>query len=425
MPVLARDVRDRSFKTVLGGFDTDAVRTAVETAAAAFDRIEAESAGLQQQQAATVREIERIEDLERSLLRACVAAEEDARIRCGAARRYATRIIASAEEQASVLLEAPTRERDRIARDLEAIRERRRHVADVLERLVAELQRPRDAETPRETAQSERPDKDAQAGVSRDASNAPLWSPTRGVEIPPPVETAVRDDVPAAAAQPTTTRPVTPDATVAVVASVRANDEAAGRAAAPADRAQKGPSLGAAVGTSTDSTPVDGDTAPADRSRRIRVPVAAGAAAAVLLLLQGSAGVTQPDGMPVTATATLGPAGQPAVDRATAADPGDGAPATDPLASAAAGVQSTATAAPLTLRLRPLRVCWVRVVVDDRTDARELQPGEEIRLEARRAILLHVGDAGALSVELNGRVLPPLGRDGQVVERRFTPPPAE
>jgi hypothetical protein len=76
----------------------------------------------------------------------------------------------------------------------------------------------------------------------------------------------------------------------------------------------------------------------------------------------------------------------------------------------------------VTLRLRPLRLCWVRVVVDDRTDARELQPGEEIRLEARRAILLRVGDAGALSVELNGRVLPPLGGDGQVVERRFTAP---
>jgi hypothetical protein len=74
------------------------------------------------------------------------------------------------------------------------------------------------------------------------------------------------------------------------------------------------------------------------------------------------------------------------------------------------------------VRLRPLRVCWVRVVVDDRTDARELQPGEEIRLEAQRTILLRVGDAGALSVELNGRVLPPLGGDGQVVERRFTAP---
>ena len=44
------------------------------------------------------------------------------------------------------------------------------------------------------------------------------------------------------------------------------------------------------------------------------------------------------------------------------------------------------------------------------------------RLEAQRAILLRVGDAGALSVELNGRVLPPLGGDGQVVERRFTAP---
>jgi hypothetical protein len=73
------------------------------------------------------------------------------------------------------------------------------------------------------------------------------------------------------------------------------------------------------------------------------------------------------------------------------------------------------------MRIKPLRRCWVRVVVDDRTDARELQAGEDIVLDAQRSIVLRVGDAGALSVELNGRVLPPLGLDGQVVERRFSP----
>jgi hypothetical protein len=67
-----------------------------------------------------------------------------------------------------------------------------------------------------------------------------------------------------------------------------------------------------------------------------------------------------------------------------------------------------------------LRNCWVRVVADDRTDARELQTGENIVLEAQRSIVLRVGDAAALSVEVNGRVLPPLGLTGQVVERRFT-----
>lgn len=72
------------------------------------------------------------------------------------------------------------------------------------------------------------------------------------------------------------------------------------------------------------------------------------------------------------------------------------------------------------MHIKPMRRCWVRVVVDDRTDARELEPGEDIRLEARRTIVLRAGDAGALSVELNGRVLPPLGNAGQVVERRFT-----
>ena len=63
-----------------------------------------------------MREMDRMGELERSLLRSCVAAEEDARVRCGAARRYATRVIAAAQEQAAASLEAPTRERDRLAR---------------------------------------------------------------------------------------------------------------------------------------------------------------------------------------------------------------------------------------------------------------------------------------------------------------------
>jgi cytoskeleton protein RodZ len=79
----------------------------------------------------------------------------------------------------------------------------------------------------------------------------------------------------------------------------------------------------------------------------------------------------------------------------------------------------------LTIRIKPLRTCWVRVVVDGRTDARELQAGEDIVLNGKRSIVLRAGDAGALSVEVNGRVLPPLGLDGQVVERRFTAAVAE
>jgi len=128
--------------------------------------------------------------------------------------------------------------------------------------------------------------------------------------------------------------------------------------------------------------------------------------AAVLLILQGSPGAPTRDMTPQSVSAA-GLAAAP-----DASTPG----------AASAGVVPGAptTAATLKIHIKPLRTCWVRVVVDDRTDARELQPGEDIALEAQRSIVLRVGDAGALSIEVNGRVLPPLGLDGQVVERRFT-----
>src|SRR5215218_8969230 len=155
MPVVATGVRERSFRTVIGGFDPEAVRTALDGAATECERLDAEIALLKEQQAGAVREIDRMSELERSLLRSCVAAEEDARIRCGAARRYAARMIAAAEEQAAARLEAPGHERDRITREIDAIHEKRRHAATAIENVIAELRRPVQPEVREDAAQFE------------------------------------------------------------------------------------------------------------------------------------------------------------------------------------------------------------------------------------------------------------------------------
>ena len=146
MSVLAPGVRDRSFKTVFRGYDRVSVRAALDAAVKALEALEADVARLREQQADAMREMDRMGELERSLLRSCVAAEEDARVRCGAARRYATRVIAAAQEQAEASLEAPTRERDRLAREIEAMVERRREAATSIEVLIAGLQRVPEAE---------------------------------------------------------------------------------------------------------------------------------------------------------------------------------------------------------------------------------------------------------------------------------------
>ena len=59
------------------------------------------------------------------------------------------------------------------------------------------------------------------------------------------------------------------------------------------------------------------------------------------------------------------------------------------------------------------------MIVDGQSDERTLQPGEDIMLRGQRQVVLRVGDAGALAVELNGKALRPLGADGQVVNKRI------
>jgi hypothetical protein len=75
--------------------------------------------------------------------------------------------------------------------------------------------------------------------------------------------------------------------------------------------------------------------------------------------------------------------------------------------------------APLTVTLKANRECWLRLVVDGRTETKTLAEGEELSRGANREIELRVGDAGALAVTVNGRPLAPLGRTGQVIDTVF------
>lgn len=420
MSVMAAGVRQRSFKTVLGGFDPDGVRAALDAAATAFERLKTETAQLRQQHAEALREIDRISELERSLLRSCVAAEEDARIRCGAARRYATRLIAAAREQAAARLDAPARERDRVVREIETMVAQRRHAAEQLERLIAGLEHVIDFDAYEDKAPEIGSEAPAAAVTEVATATPPQVTQFDESRIEPPPSGAPRPTDPERHQPPAET-----DGVAAPAATGRAADEAGGidpLAARTDTGADDRPE--AAVPDPWTAAPV-GTPARTPRPPRFRLPVAAGSAAALLLMFQGSAGVIRPDRTPSISGASFGPAGRAA---ATTAAPPDADMA--PGAVLQAPAQTTpAAAAPLTIRIKPLRTCWVRVVVDDRTDARELQPGEDIVLEAQRSVVLRAGDAGALSVELNGRVLPPLGLNGQVVERRFTAaagaPPAQ
>jgi len=112
---------------------------------------------------------------------------------------------------------------------------------------------------------------------------------------------------------------------------------------------------------------------------------------------------------------TVGDTGSPAPARADAAAP---APvrANEPRASVASPGDR------IVITLAVTRDCWVSATVDGRKEfERLMKPGDERSLEARYELALSVGDAGAVTMTVNGVEARPLGKSGQVVTVRLNP----
>lgn len=88
------------------------------------------------------------------------------------------------------------------------------------------------------------------------------------------------------------------------------------------------------------------------------------------------------------------------------------APAVHPSAPAAAPEPK----APVEVSLDFTKDCWVEAVIDGRNRFSELRvQGEALQLEAERSIVLTLGDAGAVGVQVNGYPYELNGRAGDVV----------
>jgi Domain of unknown function (DUF4115) len=111
----------------------------------------------------------------------------------------------------------------------------------------------------------------------------------------------------------------------------------------------------------------------------------------------------------------------PEIASATAT-PAAAQPALD---SESADTASTSPVAPiesgnLSLVAEAVREVWIRTTIDGRTDGgRVLTAGQVIDVSAEQSISLRVGDAGAIVVSVNRGEKRSLGRDGEVVTRRF------
>jgi hypothetical protein len=90
-------------------------------------------------------------------------------------------------------------------------------------------------------------------------------------------------------------------------------------------------------------------------------------------------------------------------------------------------VQSTERSTPvdvdgLMLELEARTECWVGVTLDeDRRVERLLKQGEHLQVRARNAVVLRVGNAGALSLTINGLAARSLGPLGRPVTIHMTP----
>lgn len=120
-----------------------------------------------------------------------------------------------------------------------------------------------------------------------------------------------------------------------------------------------------------------------------------------------------PASSPEAAPGAASPVPPPAVASPGGPSPSAAASAPAPAIAPADGMQITVTSdAP----------CWVRIVADGvvRYEG-TLDGGLSQTRDAKRTLVLTVGDAGACRVAINGRPARPLGASGRVVTLRITP----
>jgi transcriptional regulator with XRE-family HTH domain len=108
------------------------------------------------------------------------------------------------------------------------------------------------------------------------------------------------------------------------------------------------------------------------------------------------------------------------VSKGTAAAGVRVAPVVVPAVNSPAPPERAGGVVPLRIEAVALGQCWLSAQSDDGARLeRLLASGERLVLTARQAIVLKTGDAGALTLTINGRPARPLGRAGEVVSVRI------
>lgn len=125
------------------------------------------------------------------------------------------------------------------------------------------------------------------------------------------------------------------------------------------------------------------------------------------------------------AVATSPPAPSPTPVRAGAVITPEPPRAAAPPPAWLPGVQAATggVGSPYRLIARASEATWIRVRTDDGHSSEETVPaGQSREWVSNRPFVLTLGNAGGVTLELNGRTLPPLGPSGTVISRIVLPP---
>jgi cell division initiation protein len=411
------DLSSPVFRRATRGFDPEEVRAFLDVFAPDYDDAYAELERLRASLASVSREVEELRDAHRSLVRVLAAAEEGAQVHAAGARREAERILENAETEATALVGGHEHLRREIEAEIDDIERRRRHAEESLEGLIEHLK----TGSPPQLLQE--PSGSAPVAAAEPRALAPVLAHA-------PAELPVEDVAPAleADAEPArTTEAETPASEPSWTETwvLPGTEETAH--AALAFSAEDHGELAEEPEFSEEPDPeIDLRAEWRERSRRF---VRRGAAAGAVLLaladrlmprcrrdvrwVAAVGAVASVACIAVLAWPRVGGVGSSASPRSAHEE-------AQPVAAATvAAAQQSEAVDPLTVKLWAARPCWIRLVVDDKAETRVLAQGEELVRGAARYVELRVGDAGALTVEVNGSRLPPLGRAGQVVDHRF------
>jgi cell division septum initiation protein DivIVA len=384
----ARGFRGVSLSRSWRGYAPADVDRFLEQAAIDYESALRELERLEAQQAALGAQISEHRQRERELAATLSAAKEAADAIRHRAEAQARRIDQEADARAADVVKPALVAQDSIRRQIEALVDNRRKIEETLARSIASLREMRSSTRHEAPGASMSPLDDAcganpEAGPPADDRSRAVASIAQKPSIDLPGD--LPGDLPAAE-----------DAFAPISAP----------AALAAPLTQRKPST--------------------VRFARVAVPLAAAAAVTSAVLVyqfrDRSPAASQPS--PATASPAEQPPPSAEALRAQAearaqVDASEGRPS-QPSPSASAVPPRAARADTRRLIITARRDCWLRAIADGR-NVREglVLAGAEIVLEFRDAASVRAGDAGAVSMTLDGQPLGPLGGNGQVVTKRF------